>query len=71
MELRRDVVTSAIEQVEARIEEIDEAFCRPGFFEETVESKVRSLQSERDKLTTELERLLMEWEEIEAALDDS
>jgi ATPase subunit of ABC transporter with duplicated ATPase domains len=70
MELRREVVTSAIEQAEARIEEIDGAFCKPGFFEETNDSKVLSLQAERDKLATDLESLMSEWETIEAALED-
>ena len=35
LELRRDVVTAAIEKAERRVEEIDRAFCKPGFFEET------------------------------------
>ena len=69
IKLRRDVVTSAIEKAEQRIEEIDEAFCRPGFFDETAESKVRSMQKERDKLAADLESLMSEWEELEAALE--
>ena len=68
--LRRDVVTAAIEKAEQRIEEIDGAFCKSGFFEETSESKVRSMQQERDKLSREMEKLMTEWEEIEAQLDD-
>jgi ATPase subunit of ABC transporter with duplicated ATPase domains len=69
IELRRDVVTAAIEKAEQRIEEIDGVFCKPGFFEETAESKVRSMQSERDKLSADLEELMAEWEELEASLD--
>jgi ATPase subunit of ABC transporter with duplicated ATPase domains len=69
IELRRDVVTAAIEKAEGRIEEIDSAFCKPGFFEETSESKIRSIQQERDKLAADLERLMAEWEEIEATLE--
>ena len=69
IELRRDVVTTAIEKAERRIEEIDEAFCRPGFFDETAESKVRSMQKERDKVAADLESLMAEWEELEAALE--
>ncbi len=68
-ELRRDVVTAAIEKAEQRIEEIDEAFCKAGFFDETSESKVRSMQAERDKLSADLEELMAEWEEIEAQLE--
>jgi ATPase subunit of ABC transporter with duplicated ATPase domains len=69
MELRRDVVTAAIEKAEARIGDIDSAFCKSGFFEETSEAKLRSMQQERDTLTSQLEKLMAEWEEIEAALE--
>jgi ATPase subunit of ABC transporter with duplicated ATPase domains len=68
--LRRDTVTAAIEKAEARIEEIDGAFCRPGFFEETSESNVRSMQTERGKLAADLDQLMAEWEEIEATLEN-
>jgi ATPase subunit of ABC transporter with duplicated ATPase domains len=70
LELRRDLVTAAIEKAETRIEEIDTAFCRDGFFEDTKESKVRAMQTERDKLANELEGLMEEWEEIEAKLEE-
>ena len=70
IELRRDVVTAAIEKAEQRIEDIDETFCRPGFFDETEEALVRSMQQERKKLSTELERLMAEWEELESELDE-
>jgi ATPase subunit of ABC transporter with duplicated ATPase domains len=68
--LRRDVVTAAIETTEQHIEQIDGEFCKPGFFEETSESKVRSMQRERKQFVTELERLTAEWEEIEAGLEN-
>jgi len=70
LELRRDVVTAAIDSAEGRIEEIDAAFCKPGFFEDTSDKKVRAMQQERDKLGAELERLMAEWEEIEAEIDN-
>ena len=69
IKLRRDVVTAAIEKAELRIEEIDGAFCKPGFFDETAESKIRSMQQERDKMAADLEELMAEWEEIEAQLE--
>jgi ATPase subunit of ABC transporter with duplicated ATPase domains len=71
LELRRDVVTVAIEKAEQRIEEIDDAFCVPGYFEDTADSKVRSMQQERDKLAADLEQLMTEWEQLEADLDSS
>ena len=70
LELRRDVVTAAVEKAESRIEELDEAFCKPGFFEDTADSKIRAMQQDRDKLATDLEELMTEWETIEAALED-
>jgi ATPase subunit of ABC transporter with duplicated ATPase domains len=70
LELRREVVTAAIDKAEGRIEEIDAAFCKRGFFEETSDAKVRSMQQERDKLSTEVEGLMAEWEEIEAELEN-
>ncbi len=69
--LRRDVVTAAIDTAEGRIEEIDAAFCKPGFFEDTGDTKVTAMQQERGKLSTELERLMAEWEEIEAAIENA
>ncbi len=69
LELRRDVVTAAIERAETRIGEIDAAFCQPGFFDENTEKTVRSMQRERDQLAEELMRLMGEWEEIEAELE--
>jgi ATPase subunit of ABC transporter with duplicated ATPase domains len=70
LELRRDVVTAAVEEAEQRIEEIDAAFCRPGFFEETDEARVRSMRTERDLLATDLEKLMSEWEELELTLEN-
>jgi len=70
IELRRDVVTNAIEKAEQRIEEIDGAFCRQGFFEDTPDSKVKAMQQERAKLGTGLERLMAEWEELEGKLEE-
>ena len=66
--LRLEVVTAAVESAESRIEAIDAEFCRDGFFNTTSESKVRSLQAERDRLAGEVERLMAEWEEIETEL---
>ena len=69
LEPRRDLATAALEKTESRIAEIDELFCRPGFFEETADNKTRALQSERDKLNNDLEAAMREWEEIESQLE--
>ena len=65
-----DIRVRAADPGETRVEDIDAAFCKPGFFEETSESKVRSMQQERDKLAAELEKLMAEWEELEATLEN-
>ena len=70
IKLRRDIVTAAIEKTEERIEEIDGAFCKQGFFESTADSKVKAMQKERTKLGAQLERLMAEWEELEGQLDE-
>ncbi len=66
--LRLEVVTAAVEKAEARVEAIDAAFCREGFFEQTAESKVRVMQQERTDLQTEIEKLMEEWQGIEDQL---
>jgi hypothetical protein len=70
LQLRRDIVTAAIEKAEGRIADIDVAFCEPGFYENTESGKIRSLQNEREKLTLELAGLMAEWEGIEAELEN-
>ncbi len=70
LQLRLEVVTAATDQAEQRIEAIDAEFCKPGFFDETPEAKVRALQNERQKLETEIEQLVAEWENIELELDE-
>ena len=69
--LRRDIVTAAIEKAEERVAEIDAAFCEPGFFETTESRKIRSLQNEREKLNSDLDGLMSEWEELEAKLEEN
>ncbi|MGD9252882.1 MAG: ATP-binding cassette domain-containing protein [Holophagae bacterium] len=70
LELRRDVVTTAIENAELRMETIDAAFCKPGFFAETDDTKIRAMQTERDRLAAELEEHMAEWERIEQELSE-
>ncbi len=69
LELQRDVATAAIEKTESRIDEIDQLFCRPGFFEENTKKKIRALQEERDTLNADLAAKMSEWEEIESKLE--
>ncbi len=70
LELRRDVVTAAIQKGENRIEEINQFFCKEGFFENETPERVRSLEEEQQRHRNEVERLMAEWEEIENELED-
>ena len=66
--LRLEVVTAAVEKAESRIEAIDAAFCRDGFFDDTDPAKIRAMQNERADLEAEIAAFMEEWESIEAEL---
>ncbi|HWK88684.1 MAG TPA: ABC-F family ATP-binding cassette domain-containing protein [Longimicrobium sp.] len=67
-EKRRDEITAGIEAAEARIAEIDGMFLQPGFFEATPKGQVQGLNGERARLQEKVERLMEEWERVEAEL---
>ena len=65
---RRDKVVRKIEVAEARIDEINEIFCDPGYFNKNDADAVRALETEQNSLKGDVERLTAEWEEAEDAL---
>ncbi|HEV7516181.1 MAG TPA: ABC-F family ATP-binding cassette domain-containing protein [Thermoanaerobaculia bacterium] len=65
---RRDEVTVAVEKAESRIHEINELFCDPTFFDRTSRDKVKKLEEEQKKLSTQVAGLMGEWEGIESQL---
>jgi len=65
---RHDEVTGRIEQIEARLGEIDSTFADPEYYDETPMADVRRLEEERARLTSELENRLAEWESLETEL---
>ncbi|MDZ7780525.1 MAG: ATP-binding cassette domain-containing protein [Gemmatimonadota bacterium] len=69
LERRRDEVTAELETAEARVAEIDEVFCQPGYYEETDSEEIAELQRERDELQGVVDGLVAEWEEVERALE--
>jgi len=71
LELRREVVTAGIEEAERRIEEINDRFCEPGFFEDTPNDRVTNLQQEQKRLQQEVEKLVTEWDGIEGELESN
>jgi len=66
---RRDQVTAEIDKAEARINEINELFCDPTFFERTPVPQVQKLEAEQKKLSKKVEELMEEWETLEGALE--
>ncbi len=65
---RRDQVTVSVEKAEARIHEINELFCDPTFFDRTSRDRVRKLEEEQKRLSTEVNSLMGEWETLEEEL---
>ncbi|HYG63961.1 MAG TPA: ATP-binding cassette domain-containing protein [Thermoanaerobaculia bacterium] len=65
---RRDQVTATVEQAESRINAINEMFCDPTFFDRTSRDKVKKLEDEQKKLSTQVGELMGEWEKIEEEL---
>ena len=63
------MITAGIDNAEARVEEINQSFCEPGFFDTTPPDRIRALQQEQQDLWTKVEELLTEWERIEEELE--
>ncbi|MDX1396405.1 MAG: ABC-F family ATP-binding cassette domain-containing protein, partial [Gemmatimonadota bacterium] len=69
MKKERDRAFAAVERAEARLAEIDQRFCEPGFYESAGPDEVGELESERDGLQTALAESMAEWERLEAELE--
>jgi ATPase subunit of ABC transporter with duplicated ATPase domains len=65
MAMRLEEITAKIEAAEARIAEIDEAFCGPGYFERTPKAESSALERERARLLAQVEQLMEQWGELE------
>jgi ABC-type multidrug transport system ATPase subunit len=70
LDRRRDELTATIEAGEARIAEIDSAFCEEGYYERTSSDEVSALERERDLLRKDVERSVEEWSEVERTIDE-
>ena len=68
LERERDRMTQAIEKAEARIGEINETFCDPGFFDRASDKEVRKLEREQKELGERVETSMARWEAIETEL---
>nr|XP_061812122.1 probable ATP-binding protein YbiT [Nerophis lumbriciformis] len=65
---QRDQATAEIERAEARVGEINELFCNPGFFDKTPAPETRRLEAEQKKLSGRIEELMKKWEQLEGEL---
>jgi len=65
---RRDELLAQVEKTEARKAEIEAKYCEPGFFEQTPEAQVEKLKREQMEIESRLDRLVTEWEGVEAEL---
>ena len=65
---RRDQLTAAIEAAEARVNEINETFCDPTYFDRTAPKEVRKLEQEQTGLKEEIETMMSEWAAVEEEL---
>ena len=68
LEEERDRITRDLEAAEARIHEINELFCDPGFFGETSPDRVKRLEREQKDLGQRVDELMGRWEELEGRL---
>ncbi len=64
----RDEVTARLEKAEARIHEINEKFCNPGFFDAAARHEVQRLEQEQKRLAGEIATLMARWEALEQEL---
>ena len=63
-----DALMARIDTAEARVEEIDELFCQPGYYEQTPPDDVRALEDERSRLKSEVADLTRDWDRTEEEL---
>lgn len=65
LEKEREGLTTSIEKAEARVGDINDLFCNPGFFDKTSPKEVKRLESEQEKLKSTVEEALARWEVVE------
>jgi len=70
LEKERDRLTAEIEKGEERVNEINELFCDPTFFEKTSPKAVNKLEREQADLKKKVEEMIAEWEAVETELEE-
>ena len=69
LERKREDVTGSLEAHEARLAEIDAAFCEEGFYDRTTPDEVSRLEVERLDTQKTVEQEMERWSDIEARLE--
>ena len=64
--VRAAELTARIDAAEKRVAEIEDAFAAPSFYREADPGRVRALESERQSLLSEIDRLMHQWEKAES-----
>ena len=67
-EARAAELTARIDAAEQRVTEIEDAFAAPSFYREADPVQVRKLESERQSLLNDIDRLMHQWEKVEARI---
>jgi ABC-type proline/glycine betaine transport system ATPase subunit len=70
LQRRRDELTRTIETTEKAVADIDQRFCRDGFYDTTSPDEVTSLEEERGVLQARADRTMEEWAALEAEIDE-
>ncbi len=65
----QDALTERIEATEARVAEIDQAFCKPGYFETTPPEEVARLQEERAEMQVSVDAWTEKWAAVEMEIE--
>ncbi len=65
---RRDELLTKIERTEAKKAELEARYAEPGFFESTSRADQDALRREQAEVESRLDRMMSEWEEVEAEL---
>jgi ATPase subunit of ABC transporter with duplicated ATPase domains len=65
---KRDKLLARIDAAEARTKQIDALYADPTFYQRTPQAEIDGLVSERARLDEEIEKLVGEWEAIEAEI---
>jgi ATPase subunit of ABC transporter with duplicated ATPase domains len=65
---KRDELVAAIDAAEARKAAIAAKWCEDGFYTRTAKEEITALENEEKALGPEIEKLILEWEAIEAEI---